>query len=831
MEPRKQSIYVNAFLSVSVVITFIYVAIWSFFLINQMDTFNIGIFDYGVAYNLLWKEAFLVPSYTSQVGYLPFYNPTKLISFILVPYMRVFPVAYNLLILQSTVIALSGFALFFLTRFLTKNSFYAIMVQLIWLLYYPNSAAIGYPFHYMTLFAVFYIFGFYFLLKGKLIIGSILFILSALTNLLAPLILIFSLPLFISTIKHFPVQSAHSNKTVNAFVIILMLTAVSVLLLNFFHAGPAIFTGNINPTTSHSSIISVLVSRIVGERGISGLEYILFMTFPLLFSVFIDYKFTIAAVPPIIYYWIGYPRLIRFFYPGQYSSLLAPILFISFAFFLVRIASFKQFIRDNRSKVRHKLNFKPDKKIKVILLSVLVINISLFSIYSPIGPLNQFMHSDFNENPPANGGYGWYDNLTVSNYDRNLLEMMSLVPQNSSVLADFEMPQFANRYYFTYPGQYNPSVPIDFAINNPRSQFFTVAVDDTGPNFYDYNMFQLSNMFLQNSSYGVYAQSEGAILFKLNYSGPPIFYVPLKLNLTLSRIHEAYYSTPTELLSPGIYRISMTSNTSMSGFISMGYVRLDNINGSTYSSTLYIPLYCYTNFTVNGNIRTKDISLTQIKPASHVDINKKINSPTTYHTFLANYSYFQPLVKKGLDINPDSFSYIYMINLTTYEDGLTTPRAIGNDSQIFSINGEYPYVWNQVENNGLLEFGFRTQNASISAYIEPFEIRIGSWIYVEAIFEDGYASLYINGINVYSNQIFPAGTTVGNGSLLMIGGAHPFLHDHETFPNSNPLNASIANFVILNQTLTYNEIENPQILLNNLSSDTNVVFSDWVNSN
>lgn len=62
----------------------------------------------------------------------------------------------------------------------------------------------------------------------------------------------------------------------------------------------------------------------------------------------------------------------------------------------------------------------------------------------------------------------------------------------------------------------------------------------------------------------------------------------------------------------------------------------------------------------------------------------------------------------------------------------------------------------------------------------------------------------------------------------MIGGAHPFLYDNKTYPNSNPLNAFIANFVILNGTMSLSEIQNPQLILINLSINRNVVYSNWI---
>jgi len=124
-----REIRISNYTAIALLPVFIYSVVWSYFLIIKMDTFNVGIFDYGVAYNLLWKEALNVASYPSFVGYLPYMNATKLISFVLVPYMRLFPSTYNLLILQSIVITLSGLGLYFITKHITHKASLGIICR------------------------------------------------------------------------------------------------------------------------------------------------------------------------------------------------------------------------------------------------------------------------------------------------------------------------------------------------------------------------------------------------------------------------------------------------------------------------------------------------------------------------------------------------------------------------------------------------------------------------------------------------------------------------------------------------------------------------------
>jgi len=829
-----REIRISNYTAIALLPVLIYSVVWSYFLIIQMDTFNVGMFDYGVAYNLLWKEAFNIPSYPSSVGYLPYMIATKLISFVLVPYMRLFPSTYNLLILQSIVIALPGLGLYFITKHITHKASLGLFVEMVWMLYYPNAGANGYPFHYITLFPLFYIFGFFFLIKNKVIYALIFFSLAAITDLLSPVILLFSIPMLVYSHMRFYKQYKLRNNTVMLFFIAAIVVVSSIILyVNYFISGIGLYSVHVGLPSSHLSFIS----RVLDELRMhftNNFLYIVFMALPLLFSIIlVNYRYFIATIPALLFYLLGGESFyFRFYYPGQHSSLISPILFIAFSIFLYKISTHSRNIFKIPGRTVAKTISSHKKSMIVILITILLLNAGLFAIYSPISPANQYMKTDFNDNPPADGGYGWYNNLSVSNYDSLLLEMMTLIPQNATVLGDFEMPQLADRYYFTYPGQYNPADPIDYAINNPRSGFFLVPVGDTGTDFFNYNEMELSNMFLENSSYGVYAQSEGAILFKHNYTGNPVFYVPLDMKISMNKINADTFSTTMEIISPGTYVFSVESSAATSISLFLGQTLLSTFNSTDETSLINIPTYVYSYFTAVSSEPSSHLTIImrQIKPATHIDIYKlPIPEPTVYTTFSANLTYFSNVVVNNIRLNSSSFSYFYLINLTSYEDGQTIPEDVGNDAQIFSLNGNYPYVWNQIENTGYLEYGFRTENATISSYLQPIKIPVGTWLCVAATFHDGYVSLYLNGVNVFSAQIFPFGTSVGTVNNLMIGGAHPFPVNGEIAPNSNPLNASVADFVILNGSLSLEQIQNPQNLLNSLQENPNVVFSDWIN--
>ena len=818
----------------------IFSSVWIYVMIAQMDTFHLYIFDYGVAYNLVWREAFGIPALPSNVSYLPYFLPTKLISFILVPYVRLFPSIYDLLILQVIIIALPSVILYYFSLKLTNNNIISLLVEILWLLYYPNSALIYYGFHYMTIFPLFYMFGFLLFYLKRFKLSLISLFLASITSLIAPIIIIFTIPTFYILRKKMKDHYQEANRRAFYYFYAGILgISLFILLLNLHYGGIVLFKAQSITTTSSASklpIYTALWDKFLHVSGYPGFLFILFMTFPLLFSIFLEYEFLYASIPAIAYYLVGYfGGYLRYFYPMQYSVIISPMVFLSFVFLIAWLHNKKLSSLSERWKkilrVIKKTNLNRKKIITMVITIALVANTGLFVVYSPIGPLNAYLTDCPNLNPPSNGGYGLYKELNVTTYDKNLLKMEELVPHGATVLSQFNMPQFANMYYFTYPGQYNPAKPIDYAINDPQNIYrFTTSTDDTGPNFYNFNMFQLSNMFLENSTYGVYAQSEGAILFKHGYTGNPVYYIPVDTSIKMDTNANGMITSGTFLLAPGTYNLTAMLDNPSNSTLYLNGIDIGNFNDKDIKTNITIPFYEDAKFSLSNNHNTGIVYLRQMAPAITVDLNKAQSPPSNFYAFEANYSYFSPIIVNDIHLNIESFSYFYMINLTTYEDGLKTQKDIKNDSQIFqifSLGGIF--VWNQIENNGKFEFGFRNKNYTISQYIQPYTIKTGHWIYIAVTYNFGYVNLFINGFDVFSSQIFPIGSSIGNISHLMIGGAHPFLHDNKTFPNSNPLNASIANFVILNGTLTLSQIQNPQLILSNLNSTRNLVYSNWIN--
>lgn len=831
----------------------LYSSLWSIILILMLDNFHITLFDYGLSYNLLWRQVNFIPSYNSPygVGYLSSVYYTKLISYILIPVMWIYPAIYNLLIVQSLTFGISGIIVYLIASEILKNKRTALLIELMWLIYFPLAAANVFPFHYLTLFDPFYLLGFYFFMVERRLASVISFCLSAMTSLLAPIILLFTLPTFLLMIKSdFTAKARKISKEVDnpikyrkrthgwlVYSIPLTCFALLLLILNYIVGGTEIYVANSHLGTN-SGLFTIFLDRIVAGRG-SQFLYLLFLLLPLAFLPLRNKYFLFPMIPPAIYFLIGYFPPLRFYYPMQYGSLIAPQLFISliisvFEFRRRAIKTYKQdYVKTNR---RRKFTAELSRLLyssKLSMVCFVILNVALASVYSPVGPLNVFLMHDTNNNPPADGGYNLFNQLQSSSYNTDLSKLIAQIPAkpNVTVLAQFNMPQISGRYYFTFPGEFNPSLPIDYAINDPHSGWFFVSTDDTGPDFHNFNMFQLSNMLLLNRSYGIYGQSQGALLFKHDYSGSIQYFVPIHERIALHNAGNNSWESNQLVICPGYYDIIIQNTNSTSANLYVGGTLLSNTVLQGTRTHIYFPQYIDSYLKINGSVKQPSVVLLQTAPAESASVYLKLSSPNIFHSFQSNFNQTSFVNIPSIKINPSSFSYLFLINITTYEDGRTTTENIGNDAAVFGL-GSNLAIWDQIENTGFFEFGFKI--SSSVAYIRPFQIEPGNWVYVAATYQCGEVSIYLDGGLVFTQQVFNLATPINitsptEGEIGYAG--HPFIVSEKEFPNTTPLNASLSSFMIFNGALTAVQIQNPKLLFNNPGQYPGFLYGNWIDYN
>ena len=204
-----------------------------------------------------------------------------------------------------------------------------------------------------------------------------------------------------------------------------------------------------------------------------------------------------------------------------------------------------------------------------------------------------------------------------------------------------------------------------------------------------------------------------------------------------------------------------------------------------------------------------------------------IQSPNTFYRF--NASNNTKALIPDVYMNSKEFSYEFMLNLSTYEDGSVVPRnGNGINSIIFSM-GANGAIWAQVDNDGELILGLRTNAPNVYpiAYINPFNVNTNRWYYVALVYNQGEVSIYKNGIMVFDQQVFPEGSSI-NISYPADGIIGSAGYPLGIYPNLNPLNGSLADFILYNNTLSFTQIENQSSFYSNIGNDPYVLNYYWV---
>ena len=176
----------------------------------------------------------------------------------------------------------------------------------------------------------------------------------------------------------------------------------------------------------------------------------------------------------------------------------------------------------------------------------------LFSVFSIASPLSEQASGFFST---SNGPL--YLGQQISNFNHEFLQVVSKIPDNQSVLIQYEMPTLAaNRIpagsmpsgmtgmpigtnyssiakdvtgWWVTQDWFSPSMKPDWVVTNPYSwsyysTYFTQNPPMSSWADYFYNLSQFGPQTLSNQSqfahYGVFADIHGALIFKKGYQGP-----------------------------------------------------------------------------------------------------------------------------------------------------------------------------------------------------------------------------------------------------------------------------------------------------------------------
>ena len=585
----------------------------------QYNNYAYNVWDLGQTFSLAYQ--FPIPNFSL--------NPSevrKLIYLLYVPIVRVFPSPFTIIVTEDVIFFATTIVLYLISISLNISKKKGLLVILFYVFNYAFLGPIFDPGHYQYLFPFFFSLGYYFLSSKKPLLAMLFFSVSALASDLAAatifllgVLLILEL-LFNKRDRYISDLPFYKKATLSLGLVII---TTSVILLGIYYFGgivPFISGGHINPlgystaTNGSTTFIEVIQSNLVLKVTFSLLiltPYLLYLP---------KSKYTILLTPYFLLLFLSssfpYYGYFEFSYPYNISIIL---------FIIILDVEKNENLRELRpmQKEKKKIRIFSTKRFRILMRNhkfmfflIAVVLINLISI--PFSPINHLMPSWFNESPesPNYNNFNVKTQLTYSEYDVYISNMIKMIPMNASVLVERNFPQLTNREGWQDPGCYNGSGIINYTLVDPYAHLSTFQ-----------NIEPWYNYFVKSGKYGVLSEEKGIILIERSYHGKPVEYIPYSLNLTsedftnamgvsgnqsfissskISDFSDIFTSFPSEsLLPPGVYKITLNLSTnnisSRNGAIVMFHnnqnlTPIFSFNGSLFN---HVNVFQKINFTVS----------------------------------------------------------------------------------------------------------------------------------------------------------------------------------------------------------------------------------------
>lgn len=511
MESEKRAFF-SKLAGYSIPLTFLILMGWYNYL--MVNSYNYTIFDLGLSLRLMYLLAYHHTIIYTSNNLL--YNPLPFGKFIFVP-LSIFLYLYNNiltpLIIQIVVISAGGYAVFSISRKRNLGVFISLALELAYFLYPSTYGFMEHGGNFQVLLEGFVLLGYMFYIQRKMSVAFVFFLFASLTNIWAPIIVLaFLLIDFITFHKSIigKIYSLIRNRTSITLQNIGKYKSYFVFVILILVVNIAIFTNTVFSAGGFSSLlISSRISAASGLSYISGSNYGYLQNISLNFGSeklpFLYYEFSPVLFLPILtpyFFLILIYFLISWLSPSSvYYSILQqyPYLFASFIF-IGTIHFFSSMHNKNVSK----------SLLKKLAIIVLISSIISFCLFSP------FSISNIQDGTVQSESH-------ISKFDTDLTYGISLIPSNASVFIQNDLPQLMNRAEVYSPGYYNNQT-VDYAVIIP---FGFSPLSDLYSGYSPY----WSKFFKHNSSYGIYENISGAIIYKLYYSGTPVYVVPYNQTL------------------------------------------------------------------------------------------------------------------------------------------------------------------------------------------------------------------------------------------------------------------------------------------------------------
>jgi uncharacterized membrane protein len=527
----------------------VYTLIFSAYTCYMHYTFKTFAWDLGITTQPLWTTL-----HSGKIMYstleVPYGNPSgsffgvhfSPILFLVLPVYALFQAPETLLIFQSFILAVAALPLYWIARDKLDRRLYGLAFAVAYLLNPALHGVNTFDFHVEIFTPAFLLFAFYFLDKGSWFKAILFIVLELATIEFAPILVLFlGFYFFLKRI----LEGRSERKRISdmlkkiAAPAAIMIVSIFCFYLAFYviatvnplkTGGPAgvwkywgsnIFevAGNIvrNPTDA----------LIVLATPIDKPYFLIFLLGSAFFLPLFAPLELLMSVPWLLVAFLSdYQPYYQPYY--QYSALVLGQLFIAAVFGFRRL-----FHSEERSGSKSTVQRK-------VIIAMLVANVFLFLAVSPAG-IPAF----------TNRGIRPYSINTSSDpsHVAELHKVLSFIPADASVATIQNIfphvCQRLNAFNLKWPLDYE----VDYIIVDVKSSTYTWSIYGPHPS-------EIVVTLMNSGKYGILASSDGAILFKKGYGGPPEYFTPQRdifnsdeLSLGSGRVLWDYSSSSTRVIS------------------------------------------------------------------------------------------------------------------------------------------------------------------------------------------------------------------------------------------------------------------------------------------
>ncbi len=534
-------------LILSIVISLIYTLIFSYVTILRYYAFEATGWDLGIFMQVLWNTVHGRPFfYTYELSVVPSGNFLALhfspILLLVAPFYALFPRAETLLILQSSALGFGAIPLYLLAKKVLNQRLIALTLASVYLLYPPLQGINWFDFHPEAFLVPLLLLTYYAVESNnvKLLYTSVA--LALMVDEYAPVIV--ASVIIIKLLKMIKIKKIRFHLTILTILsIVYFITALNVSkVLGLSGAGETSafrdqqwsYWGTSLPQIALNITTHPFQALVFMATPPFKILYIPTILAPVAFLSVFDFPEFLPILAWVI------PALLSESQPFSvylniYSQYPA---FITAQVFAGTVYGIK-YLFDNSDLVR-------------LARSLLILALVFSTFLSPLGLSGVVATKQ---------GNNFLTFPVITEHDVLLEKVIQLIPPNASVLTQNNiLPHVSNREYVF--GDYVPeNVVPEYVLIDITNEWSRTPVI-TGPlspkELSTVDMFY--NYLDKNYSYGLYAEADGILLYKLGYKGEPVLYVPYDRVFLPNEmiIKNGSFYGPYTVLPPGTFNVTFT---------------------------------------------------------------------------------------------------------------------------------------------------------------------------------------------------------------------------------------------------------------------------------